>query len=135
MLRRLPTLAMCAWLGVLFCAVVPAHDRGGWSARLDGTAEGSAGGATLCPLCKLVLPGQEPDTPAAPPTPAPPAPFGSSCPICHFGGTLDLPTPGLVLVELSERLDWLAAQRGDGARPAEPAPPRRLAGRAPPAAA
>ena len=133
MLQRLTTLAMCAWLGVLFCAVIPAHDRGAWSARLDGTAEPAAGGALLCPLCELVLPADERDAPAAPG--GTPAERGSSCPICHFNGTLNLPAPGLVLVAISERLDWLAAQRDDAHRPAEPAPLRRLAGRAPPAEA
>ncbi len=131
MLQRFTTLAMAAWLGVLFCAVIPMHDRGAWSARLDGSAQQTAGGEVLCPLCVLVLPAGERDAP----TPPSPADSGSACPICHFNGTLDLPAPGLVLVALSERLDWLAARRDDAHRPAEPAPLRRLAGRAPPAVA
>ena len=130
MLQRLTTLAMCAYLGVLFCAVIPMHDRGAWSARLDGSAD-AASSAVLCPLCRLVLPAGERNDPASP---APARP-GSACPICHFSGTIDLPGPGLVLVTLAERLDWLAAERDDALRPAEPAPLRRLAGRAPPAAA
>ncbi|BAM02881.1 hypothetical protein [Phycisphaera mikurensis] len=132
MLQRLFTCATCAWLGVLFCAVIPMHDRDAWSARLGGTAAASPGGEVLCPLCVLVLPGGE--NPGRTPAPGGPAEPGSSCPICHFSGTLDLPAPGLVLIASSERLDWLAAQRDDAHRPAEPAPLRRLAGRAPPAA-
>ena len=131
MMQRLTTFAMCAWLGVLFCAVIPVHDRAAWSARLDGSVSQASGGEMLCPLCRLVLGEEKKDAPDSP-VPAEP---GSSCPICHFSGTIDLPTGGMVLVAISERLDWLAAEREDARRPAEPAPLRRLAGRAPPTAA
>lgn len=130
LLPKTITLGLCAWLLVLFGAVIPMHDRGAWSARLDGAGAQAAGGAILCPLCRLILPKGERDAPASPV----PADSNSSCPICHFSGTLDLPTPGLVLANLSERLDWLAAERIDAHRPSDPAPPRRLAGRAPPPA-